>query len=102
MSNPAESGEKKDFVDRVATGMPMSRREVIDAFLAQFPHSTEANILAALFNLRQAPEDAQFTFTREEDRGRDALSGEIKMSDGTRLGRLLVDAISGQPLQKIG
>ena len=106
MPNPdkaSEAGEKKGFADRVTLGMPMSKREVVDAFLAQFPESTEANVLAAFINLRNAPDDATVTFTRGSDRGRDSLSGEIKRLDGTRLtGRLLVGAINGQPLQMIG
>jgi hypothetical protein len=93
---------KPDFVDNVATGMPMSKRELLDVFLAHFPKSIEGTILAAFPNLHYAPDDATITFERRNLRGVDCLCGEIKRSDGSRHGSIRVNAVSGQPVQRIG
>lgn len=105
MSDPSPREGKDDlpFHEIMPLNMAMPKPEVLGYFQEKFPHSSEAAILSAFINLRNAPDDATITFERTRDRGRDALNGRVVGADGRTIpGRILVDAVSGQPLQMIG
>jgi hypothetical protein len=102
MSDPSEIGVKKDFADRLVLGVSMTKEEVINAFLEQFPSSSREVVLDAFSELASAPDDAKFTSFRRRNRGRDAITCDIRKADGTLLGSMLVNAVTGQPLQRLG
>lgn len=102
-SSPRERKDDLPFHEIMPLNMPMPKSEVISYFQEKFPDSSEAAILSAFINLRNAPDDATITFERTSNRGRDALSGKVVGADGRAIpGSILVDASSGFPLSRIG
>lgn len=102
MGSPENVGSK-EFRERIAINMAMSRQEVVDA-LAAHHNVPDENILRAFLNLRNAPDDATITFTEGASRGVPCLYGEVKLADGeVQYGcDVRIHAVSGQPVQRIG